>query len=158
KRPDLELVSGLADDLQRRHGFELVLTGAPYEADINKQFSQIHQGRNRHRIVDLAGKTGLIELAGAIKACDLFISADSGPDHSPAALGVPTLAIFHFSNPVHYHHDSWVRCIVVKCGTQSLSELVEVSEELLAARVSTQGSSLARVGGPDSASTEARAL
>ncbi len=46
------------------------------------------------RILNIAGKTNLRELAALISECDAFISNDSGPMHMAAALFVPVVAIF----------------------------------------------------------------
>lgn len=45
-------------------------------------------------VIDLAGKTTLIELAGLLKNCALIISGDSGPVHLASAVGTRTLALF----------------------------------------------------------------
>jgi heptosyltransferase III len=45
-------------------------------------------------LIDLRGKTSLIELAGALRQAKAFICVDSGPLHIAAAVGCPTLAIF----------------------------------------------------------------
>src|SRR5205814_1208692 len=112
KRPSLGLLSALTDQVQRRHRFDLLLTGAPFESEVNREFIKMHERRNDFRIVDLAGKTNLFELAGAIRACEFFISSDSGPYHMAVALQIPTLAIFRFPSPAHYHDHPWVRCVV----------------------------------------------
>ena len=79
KRPNLDLLSALVDQVQRRHRWDLLLTGAPFESDINREFRKIHEKRNDFRILDLAGKTNLFELAGAIKAqrCASFLDTSS---------------------------------------------------------------------------------
>lgn len=46
------------------------------------------------RILVLAGKTNLRELAALISECDVFVTNDSGPMHMASALLVPTVAIF----------------------------------------------------------------
>jgi heptosyltransferase-2 len=48
----------------------------------------------RRGAINLAGETGLAELIGALDACDLLVSNDTGPAHIAAALGRPTLTIF----------------------------------------------------------------
>lgn len=45
-------------------------------------------------MVDLRGKTSLIELAGALKRARVCISVDAGPMHIAAAVGCPTIALF----------------------------------------------------------------
>lgn len=44
-------------------------------------------------LIDLRGKTSLIQLAGACKATRAVVSVDAGPLHIAAAMGTPTLAI-----------------------------------------------------------------
>lgn len=128
KRPNFDLLAGLVGELQRRHGFAVVLTGAQYEREINREFiSRLHA---TGPVVDLAGRTDMLELAGAIAACRLFISSDSGPYHMAVALRVPTLAIFKFPNPPHYHRHEWVECVVAP-DEKSLPVVLEAAERLL---------------------------
>ena len=49
---------------------------------------------NTTSLIDLRGKTSLIELAGAFRQALACISVDSGPLHIAAAVGCPTVAIF----------------------------------------------------------------
>jgi ADP-heptose:LPS heptosyltransferase len=128
KRPDLALLSRLVAELQRRHGLTAVLTGAPYEQEINRKF--LSQARLRDPVIDLAGRTSLLELAGVIAGCRLFVSSDSGPYHMAVALRVPSLALFNRPNPVHYHLHDWVRCRIAH-GAESLPEVLEGVEGLL---------------------------
>jgi len=45
-------------------------------------------------IVDLRGRTSLIELAGALRKTRALVTVDAGPLHVAAAVGCPTLALF----------------------------------------------------------------
>ena len=45
-------------------------------------------------LIDLRGKTSLVELAGAFRQAKACLSLDSGPLHIAAAVGCPTVAIF----------------------------------------------------------------
>ena len=45
-------------------------------------------------LIDLRGKTSLVELAGAFRQAKACIAVDSGPLHIAAAVGCPTVAIF----------------------------------------------------------------
>jgi ADP-heptose:LPS heptosyltransferase len=128
KRPNLRLMATVVEELQRHHGFGLVLTGAVYERAINREFLAAY--RPHGPVLDLAGRTTLLELTGAIAGCRLFISSDSGPYHMAVALRVPTLAVFNRPNPVHYHHHDWVDCQVAQHESAS-SKLVETAEKLL---------------------------
>jgi len=132
KRPNLELLSDLVTELQRARGLPLVLTGAPFEQAINADFLRRHGDRGGTPVIDLAGETSLLELTGAISACALFISSDSGPFHMAVALRVPTLAVFNWDNWTHFHHDPWVRCCVAPTSDH-LPALRAAAAELLAA-------------------------
>jgi heptosyltransferase-2 len=46
------------------------------------------------RVVDLAGRTSLMTLCGALAACELLVSNDSGAMHLASALGRPVVAVF----------------------------------------------------------------
>lgn len=128
KRPDLDLLAGLVGELQRRHGFAVMLTGAKYEREINLEF--ISRLRASGPVMDIAGRTDMLELTGAIAACQLFISSDSGPYHMAVALRVPTLAIFKFPNPQHYHRHAWIECLVAP-DAKSLPVALDAAERLL---------------------------
>ena len=128
KRPDLELLAALVGELHRRHGLAVLLTGAPNEQEINRALRQ--RLAPSLPVLDCAGRTSLLELTGAIAACRLFVSSDSGPYHMAVALRVPTLAIFNFPNPQHYHHHPWIDCRVAP-GAPSLPELLAAAQRLL---------------------------
>jgi ADP-heptose:LPS heptosyltransferase len=139
KRPDLNLLSELAAGLESDHGFRLVLTGAPFEREVNREFCAIHRRRSAQPVIDLAGATSISGLTGIVNACALFISTDSGPYHMGVAMRAPTLAIFRWDNREHFHLHPWVRCCVIG-DPQPLPPLRRAAEELLAwARSSRAG-------------------
>ena len=127
KRPSLDLLVALVGELQRRHGCALLLTGAPYEQAVNREFLQHLPAAGP--VLDLAGRTTLLELTGAIAACRLFISSDSGPYHMAVALRVPTLALFKTPNPQHYHRNVWTDCLVTP-DARSLPDALAAAERL----------------------------
>jgi len=49
-------------------------------------------------LLDLCGSTDLGEMLALIRACDLFLSCDTGPAHVAQAFGVPTVVLFGPSN------------------------------------------------------------
>lgn len=51
-------------------------------------------------VVNLAGKTTLIELTSKIGSLDAFLTNDSGPMHIAAALGTPLVALFGSTNDI----------------------------------------------------------
>ncbi len=50
-------------------------------------------------VVNLCGKTSLVELASLLQEMDLAVSVDTGPMHMAAAVGVPVLAVFGATDP-----------------------------------------------------------
>ena len=73
------------------------LVGAPparqrldyHAGDGEEQLLNNHQGT----LIDLRGRTNLIELAGACRQARAVVSVDAGPMHVAAGVGTPTLAI-----------------------------------------------------------------
>ncbi len=110
RRVNLEMIARLIQTLQERHGMTLVLCGAPYERPVNQDFLKRFPPAGPY--YDLSGRSNLLELAGLISACQLFVTSDSGPYHMAVGLGIPTLALFNFDHPVAYHRHSGVECVV----------------------------------------------
>jgi hypothetical protein len=44
-------------------------------------------------------------------------------------LRVPTLALFNFPNPLHYHHNAWTQCLVMP-DAAALAEAMAAAERL----------------------------
>ena len=57
-----------------------------------KAFCSISGGPGQP-LVDLRGRTSLIQLAGACRKARAVVSVDAGPLHIAAAVGTPTLAV-----------------------------------------------------------------
>lgn len=129
RRPDTDLVCRLIGWLQDVHGCAVVLTGAPFESEINQLLLGRLSGRPGPPRVDAAGTTRLLELPGLIRACDLFISSDSGPYHISVGLRVPTVALFNFEHPLAVHRHPWVRCVVCP-GPEGLPEVQSAVQDL----------------------------
>jgi len=70
----------------------IILTGS--KKDINRVNWLIETLKNKDRIINLAGKTNLIELAQVLKSCNLMLSSDSGPAHLSNALKTKTIVLF----------------------------------------------------------------
>lgn len=51
------------------------------------------------RVVNLAGRTSLVEMGGWLKEMDLVLANDSGPTHMAAAVNVPVVAMFGPTDP-----------------------------------------------------------
>lgn len=86
--------AALADQL----ALPVVLLGAAKEADICTEITQSCATTN---IVNLAGKTTLAQALSVISATKIMVSNDSGLMHVGAGFGVPQVAIFGSSSPLH---------------------------------------------------------
>jgi ADP-heptose:LPS heptosyltransferase len=78
-----------------RHGFTVGLVGsAPsvqrdaYNSGVDEDWLLAHSA-----LIDLRGRTSLIQLAGAALRARAVVSVDAGPLHIAAAMGTPTLAV-----------------------------------------------------------------
>ena len=132
KRPPLDTLAKGFVELSQRHDIELMLTGAPFERDINDEFIEkinaFHPtGQPVMRIQNLAGTKDLLELAGAISVCDVFVSSDSGPYHMAVALKLPTLLWLEVWEPSSIHQGSRLRHLYKPTETA----FVQALEELL---------------------------
>jgi len=62
-------------------------------------------------VVNLLGKTSLLELIGLLRGAKFVVSVDSGPMHIAAALDVPLLSIHTWSDPRlvgPYSETAWI--------------------------------------------------
>lgn len=85
----------VARRLQQAQGAKIFLFGGSADAEACSRMEQAIQDH----VVNLAGKTDLVETGSHLQEMDLVISNDSGPMHMAAAIGVPTLGIFGPTDP-----------------------------------------------------------
>lgn len=91
KQWPLERLAALAERLVRTHGAQLVLLGGPEE----RPAAEALKARLTQPVAaDLTGTTGLRETMGALANLDLFFGNDTGVNHTAAALGTATVALF----------------------------------------------------------------
>lgn len=150
-----ERFASVADELSRRWGARVVVTGGPGEAAIAADIA----AAMTTPCVVMAGKTSVRELMALIKRCDFFVTNDSGPMHIAAAFDVPLVAVFGSTD--HATTSPWseraviVRrdtdcapCLLRECPTDhrcmtavTTAEVVEAAELLRAGRqaLSSQG-------------------
>lgn len=73
----------------------IYLLGGPGDAVTCEEIAEAAGGN----VINLAGKSSIIETGSLLKEMDLLIANDSGPMHMAVALGVPVLAIYGPTDP-----------------------------------------------------------
>ncbi len=86
----VENFARVAEKLAGLHNFKILILGGPKEIHLADKVAHKIKGR----VINLAGKTSVSQLASIFKRCRLFISNDSGPVHLASAVGVPVISIF----------------------------------------------------------------
>jgi ADP-heptose:LPS heptosyltransferase len=71
-------------------GWRVAVTGGPAEREATAAVA----GRCRPEVVDLGGRTGLVELAGILAGAAVLVSGNTGPAHLAAAVGTPVAEVF----------------------------------------------------------------
>ena len=79
----------------------VVLLGSGKEAALCDEIAAPVNARQPGKCLNLAGKTSLPQALALIAGCRSAVSNDSGLMHVAAALGVPQVAIFGSSSPLH---------------------------------------------------------
>ena len=78
--------------LKEKYPYAIVLTGAPFEKNyINEIEDQV---KADFPVINLAGKTSIIELGWVLKNATAMITTDSGNAHFANALGTKTVVLF----------------------------------------------------------------
>ena len=92
-----EAYSQLALNLVKEHRLGIVLLGDRSQV---KVAGQVEKNVKSPDVVNLAGKTTLLELAAALKGAAISVGPDSGPGHLAAAVGTPFVALFGPTDPI----------------------------------------------------------
>jgi len=90
----------LAGQLMQAGG-TVVLLGSAKEAPICAEISRTVEREGVGRCLSLAGRTHLSEALALVSAARSVVSNDSGMMHVAAAFGVPQVAVFGSSSPLH---------------------------------------------------------
>jgi ADP-heptose:LPS heptosyltransferase len=113
KRMSTTELAEYVTELNKFCDFEIFLTGADYEHEINEAFiEKLHASQKNITVYNLAGKTDIKKLLYLINSCDLFITTDSGPYHISVALMRPTLCWLTYNAIGSIHNHLWVRCLI----------------------------------------------
>jgi len=104
----VEHFAALADKLHADYNLSIVATGTASEARVVERLVDLAGVP----VVNLAGKTSIIELVPLLKTAALVVSNDTGPGHIAAALGRPLVMIFGRSNPARVAPYGRNNCVV----------------------------------------------
>ena len=137
-----ERFAELADRLASRLDCRVLIGGDPQELELAERIRT--QARSTPTVV--AGRTTILQHAGLLNRCALFVGNDNGPMHMAAALGTPVVGLFGPSNPaewgprgapseVLYKGLDCRRCFHPTCerGEQSCMRMISVEEVFVAA-------------------------
>jgi histidinol-phosphate phosphatase family protein len=75
-------------------GRRVVVTGAPHETALTQYVSASADPLSPDSVIDLGGRTDLLELAGVLAAADCVLVANTGPAHLAAAVAAPVVSLF----------------------------------------------------------------
>jgi heptosyltransferase-2 len=89
--------AALARSLHVEHGLPILLLGSGKEAALCEEIAQLAPGACRV----LAGQTSLIDAFALIAASRGMVSNDSGLMHVAAAFGLPQVAVYGSTSPLH---------------------------------------------------------
>jgi heptosyltransferase-2 len=88
-------------DLALKLDVQVVLLGSGKEFGLCEAIANPVNAKQPNKCLNLAGKMSLTDAFAAITATKYIVSNDSGLMHVAAALGVPQVAIFGSSSPLH---------------------------------------------------------
>ncbi len=75
---------------------KIVLVGSSEERELAKALSASLS------VINLVGKTEILQLGALLERCEVCVTCDSGPMHIAAAVGTPTVALFGPTSPVRH--------------------------------------------------------
>ena len=87
----------IINSVLEKYDYEVLLTGAPNEVEYISEVKDAF--KKNERVINLAGKTNLLELAYVIKQAECMITSDSGNAHIANAVGTPTVVLFGAAHP-----------------------------------------------------------
>ena len=125
RRWPVERWAAVARDL-RVAGHDVVVSGTPAEAPLTAAVAAGSGAR------DLAGRTGLLELAALVASARLVLSGDTGIAHLATAYAVPSVALFGPTSPASWGPPPRPQHKVLWAGTESDPHDVRPSPGLLA--------------------------
>ncbi len=110
-----ELFAALADRILKDFSGDVIFTGSQADRPIIEKISSMMKTRP----LNLAGRTGLKELAYLYGQCRVLVTTDTGPMHMAAAMNCPVVALFGPTSPLRtgpYGHGHRVITSGAACG------------------------------------------
>lgn len=87
--------------LMQRDSASIYLMGGGGDRDICATLQHaLEKGQTCSRVINLAGRTSLVEMGSWLKGMDVVLANDSGPIHMAAAVNIPVVAMFGPTDPV----------------------------------------------------------
>ncbi len=109
--------ASLAHLLIEQYKFRICLVGGASETDINAKLSaSISRESPKAEIVDLTGKTSLLDLVALFQSSELVVGGDTGPLHLAAAAGRARVLGVYGSTPVVRNGPYGAQCTTVSAG------------------------------------------
>jgi ADP-heptose:LPS heptosyltransferase len=124
----------VADRIVNQYGVKIVILGSP--ADVNVATSVASGMRSPSS--NLAGKTGLRELAAILESCGFYIGNETGPLHLAVAMGIPTLCIiggghlgrFYPYGDLNRHRMVYKKMECFNCNWKCIHESIRCIQEI----------------------------
>ena len=110
KRWPIERFASLADKISSQFHLSIIAVGAAPESSLVEKLRSLASVP----ITNLAGQTSLSELVALLRAAKLVVSNDTGPGHIAAALGMPLVLMFSWSNPARIAPYGRPECMVAR--------------------------------------------
>jgi len=113
KRWPVEHWRELCKLLVRHYQSKVVILGGLEEQKIGNEIE-----KKMKKVINLTGKTALLETAGIIQKCKFFVSNDSGLMHLSSAVGTSVFGIFGPTSPIKnrpWTKNSWVIQLGLGC-------------------------------------------
>jgi len=92
----------VANYLLTNHSYQIVLAGSEKDKKYAKAILAGVEKKYRSRLLDLTGKTSLIELASVIGSCDFLVTNDSASIHMAAVTNKDAICMFMGESYGHF--------------------------------------------------------
>lgn len=85
----------VADDLISRHKVKIIIVSGENDVSLANKLCKLI----KHRVINISGKTNLMQLASILRRAKIMVSNDSGPVHIAVGCGLSVVVLFGRSQP-----------------------------------------------------------